>query len=42
MASSKRIQYMCTYCGKKTTRSSSQGRPMPGRCPKKEGKKPHS
>ena len=29
----KRIEYMCTYCGKKETRSPSMGRPQPGKCP---------
>jgi len=36
------IEYMCTYCGKKETRSSSMGRPNPGKCPRKKGDKPHS
>lgn len=35
MAISKRIEYMCSYCGKKTIRSSAQGRPLPGKCPRK-------
>ena len=38
----KRIEYMCTYCGKKTIRSEMIGRPEPGRCPRKQGDKPHS
>lgn len=38
----KRIEYMCTYCGKKETRSPSMGRPEPGKCPRKNGDKPHS
>lgn len=38
----KRIEYMCTYCGKKETRSPSMGRPQPGKCPRKNGDKPHS
>lgn len=38
----KRIEYMCSYCGKKVVRSSSLGRPAPGRCPRKQGDKPHS
>ena len=38
----KRIQYMCSYCGKKETRLVSLGRPLPGKCPRKTGNKPHS
>ena len=29
------IEYMCRYCGTKTIRSTSQGRPMPGNCSRK-------
>lgn len=42
MEISKRIEYMCSYCGKKTTRSETMGRPMPGKCPKKANGGPHS
>lgn len=38
----KRIEYICTQCGKKDTRVVSQGRPLPGKCPRKTGNKPHS
>ena len=30
------------YCGKKEIKTNLQGRPMPGRCPRKSGDKPHS
>ena len=41
------IEYMCTFCGKKETRSKTSGRPMPGSCPRKPPyqngiTKPHS
>lgn len=36
------IQYMCTYCGKKTTMAANKGRPEPGRCPRKSGDRPHT
>jgi len=36
------IEYMCSYCGRKTTMSISSGRPMPGVCSKKGKDKPHS
>ncbi len=36
-----RIEYMCTHCGKKEIRNTSMGRPLPGKCPKREGNKPH-
>lgn len=35
MAPMKRVEYMCTYCGKKETRSDIGGRPSPGQCPRK-------
>lgn len=38
----KRIEYICTYCGKKEIKTSLQGRPMPGKCPRKQGDKPHT
>lgn len=40
MSRDKRVEYMCTYCGHRQTRPKSNGRPMPGRCPKRDGK-PH-
>lgn len=42
MADIKKIEYICSYCGKKEIRTNLQGRPMPGRCPRKQGDKPHS
>ena len=38
----KRIEYMCRYCGKKEIRFVSLGKPQPGKCPRKQGDKPHS
>ena len=29
------IEYICTYCGKRTLRSSISGRPYPDNCPRK-------
>lgn len=29
------IEYMCRYCGQRIRKSSTQGRPNPGACPKK-------
>lgn len=42
MAEVKMVEYMCSYCGKKVTRSLRFGRPDPGKCPRKTGDKPHS
>lgn len=36
-----RTEYICTYCGHKETRKSSMGRPMPGKCPRRNGNQPH-
>lgn len=36
-----KIEYMCSYCGKKEIKTSLQGRPMPGKCPRRQGDKPH-
>lgn len=36
----KRIEYMCSQCGKKETRYASLGRPNPGKCPRKQGRQP--
>lgn len=38
----KRIEYMCSYCGKKEIKSEWTGRPSPGKCPRKQGDRPHS
>ncbi len=37
-----RIEYMCRVCGKRTQRNANEGRPLPGKCPRKNGDKPHS
>lgn len=37
----KRIEYMCSHCGKKETRFVSMGKPQPGKCPRRQGDKPH-
>lgn len=37
----KMVEWMCTYCGTKVHRSNLIGRPMPGKCPKRTGNKPH-
>ena len=36
------IEYMCSYCGRKETRSVNAGRPKPGTCSRKGPNKPHS
>lgn len=35
-------QYKCSYCGRTETRGVNAGRPNPGKCPRKQGDKPHS
>ncbi len=42
MAILKHVEYMCTYCGRRTTRAEGTGRPLPGKCPSRPGVKPHS
>lgn len=47
MAQARFVEYICSYCGKRETRSAMSGRPWPGNCPRKPvGKdgsmKPHS
>ena len=42
----KRVQYLCRYCGMRETRFVKDGKPLPGRCPKRngtdlKGTKPH-
>ena len=37
----KSIQWMCTKCGQKQTRTASTGRPMPGRCSRSKTGGPH-
>lgn len=36
------VKWRCTWCGKRETKSSSMGRPNPGKCPRKTGDKPHT
>ena len=38
----KEVEWMCTQCGKKEVKPVTIGRPLPGKCPRKEGDKPHS
>jgi len=47
MIGPKKIEYMCTWCGKRVTKIANSGRPEPGKCPKKGttrdgGGKPHT
>lgn len=44
MADKKRVvkEYICTWCGKREAKADFAGRPSPGRCPRKEGDKPHT
>lgn len=42
MSPYKSIEYMCSYCGKKERRGGSSGRPLPGKCPRKQGDRPHT
>ena len=37
----KKVEWMCTNCGMRTTRSESMGRPMPGTCSRSSTKGPH-
>ena len=37
----RRIEYMCSHCGKKEIRFVSLGKPQPGKCPRRQGDKPH-
>ena len=38
----KKTEYMCSQCGRKEIKLKSMGRPLPGKCPRKTGNKPHS
>ena len=38
----KMVEYMCSHCGKKEVKQVGTGKPLPGRCPRKEGDKPHT
>ena len=37
-----KIEYMCSFCGAKKQLPNSMGRPLPGKCPRKSGDKPHT
>lgn len=36
-----KIEYMCTYCGKKDIRGVRSGRPLPGKCMRRKSDMPH-
>ena len=36
-----KVEYMCTYCGRRETRGINGGRPMPGKCSRRDGEHPH-
>ena len=38
----KKVEYVCKYCGKREIKQANMGRPLPGKCPRKTGDKPHS
>lgn len=43
MSSDKKFrEFICTYCGKKKVMPKNQGRPLPGKCPRKIGDRPHT
>lgn len=42
MSSIKKIEYICTYCGRTVAKAVVLGRPLPGKCPRKEGNRPHT
>ena len=42
MATIKHVEYQCTWCGKRVTKVDGKGRPEPGKCPRKQGDKPHT
>lgn len=42
MSTFKKIEYMCSWCGKRETKSANGGRPMPGKCPRKRNGGPHT
>lgn len=41
MAEKRSIEYICTYCGKKTLKNKSLGRPDPGTCQRRGKNMPH-
>ena len=38
----KYVEYMCRYCGTKTSKGKDRGRPLPGKCSRRSGNMPHS
>jgi len=40
-AAKKRIEYMCSQCGRREVRAQITGRPEPGTCPKSPSKRAH-
>ena len=42
MAQTKHVEYQCTWCGKRVIKVDGTGRPLPGKCPRKGGDKPHT
>ncbi len=42
MPESKKKEWICSWCGAKVVRQNIVGRPLPGRCPRKQGDKPHT
>lgn len=36
------VEYMCYYCGAKRVQQYGHGRPMPGKCPRKQNGRPHT
>lgn len=37
-----RVEWMCRYCGRRITNFKSNGRPLPGRCPRRPNGGPHA
>lgn len=38
----KSVLWSCTWCGAKEMKASIFGRPQPGKCPRKNGDRPHT
>lgn len=38
----RQIEYICSYCGRKEVRPATTGKPALGKCPRKQGDKPHT
>lgn len=37
-----KVEWMCRYCGQRSLRFKSNGRPFPGHCPRRKSDLPHS